>query len=230
MNKIMLKYALAAFAVIHSAFSHSADFAALTLGQMVPDNAINIGQFQLQLPEGKWTVVSTFEARAGSQRGGSAVPTQLTVAVARVDGAKISGLFIFRTPASTFVGVSRWNDDPCGSITDALVKDTMDQNWRMPECFAITTMPPATIASWQTGAGAGVARWLKDSQLSLPEDLLRVYYSKYHGGDFLHANMYLPGSSNNFSAAEVWGRGVAQAIKKMVNRDSPSAAIPALPR
>lgn len=59
--------------------------------------------------------------------------------------------------------------------------------------------------------------------------IFRIYYTKYWGGDFIHANMYLPGTAENFARAEVWGRGVAQAFQRMVSKDSPAAVIPPLP-
>lgn len=136
---------------------------------------------------------------------------------------------IFRTPASTFQGVSRWNDDPCNSITTALVKDTMRQTFAMPECFAVQKFPVDSFTTGTSGAFGDIAKWLNASQLKMPADILQVYYTKYWGGDFVHANMYLPGTAENFARAEVWGRGVAQAFQRMVSKDSPAAVIPPLP-
>src|SRR6185369_1710734 len=230
MYKILSRLGFVAFATAQCSLVFAADFSALVVGQPISDNTVKIGQFQLQLPAGQWTVVSAMALRAGNQNGGSAVPTQLSISVARVESAKVTGLLIFRAPASSFLGVSRWNDDPCSEIKETLVKDTMKQNFRMPECFAVVKFPPSTITSATDGPMANIAQWLKDSKTNLPENLLRVYYSKYNGGDFIHANMFLPGSAENYSAAETWGRGVAQAIQKMVVRDSSIAVLPALPQ
>lgn len=205
------------------------DFSGLSIGQKVGDSKINIGQFNLTLPEGVWTVVAKLEARAGSQSGNSASPTQLSVAVARVEANKVLALFILRTPASSFMIGSRWADDPCGSISDSLVKDTMKQTFNMPECFAIVPFDASLFTSATTGMGEQITKWLQATQNKLSPKLLRVYYAKYHGGDFLHANMYFPIDSLSVPAAEAWGRGVASAIQKVVTRDSQDAIFPALP-
>lgn len=223
--QVRLTAMMVALVAMHA---HAADFSALTLGQAVPDNVIKFGQVQLQLPEGKWEVVSKIEARAGTVVTG-ATPTQQTITVARTQGETVSALLIFRTPASTFQGITSWRDDPCSSFTNALVKDTMKQNFSMPECFAIQKFPVDSFTSSTTGTFGDVAKWLKASQIKMPADVLRVFYTKYWGGDFVVANMYLPGTAENFAPAEAWGRGVAQAFQRMVSRDSPVALIPPLP-
>jgi hypothetical protein len=205
------------------------DFSGLSIGQKVGDSKINIGQFNFTLPNGEWTVVAKLEARAGSQSGNSASPTQLSVAVARVEADKVLALFILRTPASTFMIRSRWADDPCGSITAFLVKDTMKQTFNMPECFAIVPVDASLFTSATSGMGEQIAKWLQATQSKLSPKLLRVFYAKYHGGDFLHANMYFPVDSLSVPAAEAWGRGVAAAMQKVVTRDSQEAVFPALP-
>ncbi len=217
-------------AIIHSTLVYPTDFSSLNPGQLVADNTIKIGQFQLQLPAGNWTVLSTLTTRPGSQMGSSAAPTQLWVAIAQTESAHVKGLLVFRTPASTFIATRAWSDNPCGSVTGALVKDTMQQTLSMPECFTVTNYPPTNITSATEGLLGDIAKWLKDSRIGLPENILRVYYSKYHGGDFLHAYMYLPGTPDNFAAANTWGRSVAQAIQKMVIRESSFAALPPLPQ
>lgn len=221
---------LAAILLLCSATSVSAtDFSSLSNGQKLADNRVNIGQYNFTFPEGAWTVVAKQEARAGSQAGSSATPTQLSVAVARVEADKVLAIFILRTPASSFQAVSRWNDDPCKDVGNALVKDTMKQTFSMPECFAITPFDAKPFISSTTGTFEQIGKWLKATQSQLPEKLLRVYYTKYYGGDFLHANLYLPADAQTVPAAEAWGRGVAAAIQKMVTRDSREAAFTTLP-
>jgi hypothetical protein len=220
---------LVAIVALNLSIAHAADFSALVTGQPVPDNIVKIGRFQLQLPAGTWTVAAISEMRSGSQSGSSGSPTQLSITVAQVNSDKARALLIFRTPASSFIGVNRWNDDPCGAITDALVKDTMKQTFAMPECFAVLPFSPGSITSATSGAFSDITKWMKATKVSLPESLLRVYYTKYRGGDFIHANMYLAGTRETHAAAEAWGREVAAAIAKMVTGDSPMAILPTLP-
>lgn len=214
----------------HSTVASAADFSALVVGQPVSDNTIKIGQFQLQLPAGSWTVLSAVSARQGNQSGaGSAVPTQLVVALARVEAGRVSAFFTVRTPASSFVGVRRWSDDPCASFTSALVKDTLNQTFALPECLAIVNVAAGAITGQASGPLAEAAKWLMDSKIAIPDQLLRVYYTKYSGGDFLHTYMYLPSPPVTLASAEVWGRAAAQALGKMVTRESESGVLPALP-
>jgi hypothetical protein len=207
------------------------DFSGLSIGQKLVDNKVAIGQYSFTLPAGAWTVVARLEARAGSQAGGGAVtPTQLSVALARLEADKVLALFILRTPAETFQAVRSWTDDPCKGISNALVKDTMKQTFAMPECFAIAPFEASLFTSATTGAGEQIAKWLQTTHSQLAPKLLRVYYTKYHGGNFLHANLYFPSDAVSVPAAETWGRGVAAAMQKMVTRDSQEAVFPALPQ
>lgn len=105
----------------------------------------------------------------------------------------------------------------------------MKQTFAMPECFAVVNFDAKPFTSTSTGVLAGIGQWLKDTRVEFPEKLLRVYYTKYHGGDFLHANLYLPVEAQSVPAAETWGRGVAAEIGKMVMRDIRQASIPPLP-
>jgi hypothetical protein len=223
-----MKCLLIVSALAHFTVAHSADLKHLSVGQQLPGSMLSIGRFQLQLPEGPWALVSKSAIAAGSQSGSSATPVQLVAAIARVESGKATAILIFRTPANTFQSVNRWRDDPCGGIQKALVKDTMRQTFAMPECFAITTYSPAAFTSATTGAVGDVAAWLTSSRTVLPENILRVYYTKYHGGDFLHANMYLQGTPENLPKVEAWGRQAANSLQQMVNRGA-IGVIPSLP-
>lgn len=207
--------------------TQAADYDNLVIGAPVTD--INIGQFSIKLPEGKWTVAAKLEARAGSQGGSSGTPSQLWVSFARVDASAITGLLTIRTPASTFIGVSRWNDDPCRGVENALAFDTMKQTFAMPECFTVTRYGAENITRATSGYSAELARWLKESGVTIPDKMWRVYYSKYRGGDFLHLYAYLPIASESHAAAEAWGRAAAAALQSMVIRDSARAVLPPLP-
>ena len=225
-----VKKTVACFALlIGVSLASATDFASLIPGQALKDNKVDLGQFSVRLPDGDWTVVAKLEARAGSQGGSSAVPTQLSAVLARVQTNKISAVFILRTPASTFVGVSRWNDEPCKDIPRLIVKDTMKQTFSMPECFAVADFDAQNFLTAPTGLLASIGQWVRDGKLELPERLLRVYYTKYNGGDFLHANLYLPADSLSTQVAEAWGRGVAASIQKMVMRESREATIHRVP-
>lgn len=220
----------ALFAVLFTALPAAAtEFSALTVGQPLADGKVTLGNFTVKLPEGNWTVVAKVEARAGSQAGTSATPTQLTTALARVDDKKVRALFIFRTPASTFTNVSRWQDEPCKGFDDAIAKDTMKATFNMPECFAVTHFDPNTIRTATGGSFGQFKNWLKDNGAALPDKLLRVYYTKYQGGDFLHANLYLPADAQPVPAAEAWGRKVAAELQKVVTRDAAEGVLAALP-
>lgn len=224
-----MKTTLAAALLLLSAMAASAtDFSSLTMGGKLVDNKVSIGRYNVALPEGEWTVVGKLEARAGSQAGG-AVPTQLSAAVARIEAERVLALFILRTPASSFQGISRWNDDPCKGIPDTLVKDTMKQTFAMPECFAMVPFDASLFKSASSGVFEQIANWLQSTNRQLPPKLLRVYYTKYYGGDFVHANLYFPFDAQPLPVVEAWGRSVAAAMQKMVTRDSPEAVFPKLP-
>jgi hypothetical protein len=105
----------------------------------------------------------------------------------------------------------------------------MQQTFAMPECFAIAPMNASFFTSSTAGATEQIAKWLKSTGIQLAPKLLRVYYTKYYGGDFLHANMYFPVDALTVPAAEAWGRNVAASMQKMVTRDSSEAVFPALP-
>jgi hypothetical protein len=206
----------------------AADWGSLAVGQSHSDDTIAIGKYTLKLPPGNWVTVGKTEARQGSQTGSSGSPAQLTALFARADAGQISALLAVRTPASTFVGISRWNDDPCKFVDRAVVTDTMKQTFAMPECFAVAPFGAEAFTSAREGAGAQFAQWMVSSQNKLPEKLWRVFYTKYWGGDFIHVNLYLPATGDH-AAAEKWGRQAAAAVQPMVMRDASQAALPPLP-
>ena len=210
------------------AVAHAVDFDALAVGQPVADNVVGIGRFHVQLPDGRWTVLSKLTKSAGTQTGSSATPTQLTVAVGRASAGYVSAVMVFNTPANTFQSVSRWNDDPCATYTRALVKDTMGQTFSMPECFAITNFAATAWSTARTEPFLDIHKWMTDQRLALAPEFFHIFYTKYQGGDFFKATLYLPGSPRDLPAAELWGRAVAQSLQSTVKHRS-LGLIPSLP-
>lgn len=215
--------------VCSSATASSTEFSKLIVDQPISDNEIVMGEHKFVLPEGEWLVASKIEQRVGIQSGTSGTPTQLIITAARIEGESVKAIFMLRTPAHTFPSTNRWSDDPCKGLATALVKDTMKQTIFMPECFAILQHDAMSFKAGNQRGAAGLGSVLKRLQSQLPEQLLRVFYAKYYGGDFVQANLYLPSDAQTLPAAEAWGRNVAVSIQKMVTRESRSAVIPKLP-
>jgi len=82
--------------------------------------------------------------------------------------------------------------------------------------------------SAQTGLFAEAAKWISGASLKLPDKLWRILYTKHQGGDFLHVNLFLPGSDDH-GKAKVWGRAATASLQPMVTRNTSQAALPPLP-
>jgi len=213
-----------------------ADFNAIAIGQALSDGVLDVGQFSIRLPQGEWTVVAKQQV-SGSQAGGPLAPLQQqTVAVVRTTAGALEALIVIRTPAATFQ-VTKWNNDPCAAITDALVKDTLKGRMFMPECFAIAPYSSNGITSATAGPLKEATTWLVVNKIPIPEWLFRVYNTKYSGGDFLHMNSYFPASATQGQRPnavpadlEKWGREVALAIQELVSREKAVANLPPLPQ
>ena len=183
----------------------------------------------MKLPDGPWTVVAKREVRAGSQAGSSGSPAQLWLVLVRIDAGALTALLQFRTPANTFIGVSRWNDEPCKGVVDPLVIDTMKQTFAMPECFTVTKHNPQQFTTASPGVAGDVAKWLGENKIPQLERAHRVYYAKYYRGDFFHATAILPQVGDGHAASEAWGRQVAAQLQAMVLGEKRQAELPTLP-
>ncbi|MES2940988.1 MAG: hypothetical protein V4864_25135 [Pseudomonadota bacterium] len=219
---------LLVFAVVAGTPAFAADWNSLVVGQPVADGTLGIGQFSVKLPEGQWTVAAKLEQRLGSQGGATSSPAQLSATVARVKDGAVTGMLTIRTPATTFVGVRSWNDDPCRGAS-ALVVDTMQQTVFMPECFTVIRYKPEGITEATQGYNGQIASWLKQAGVAFPSKAWRVYYAKYAGGDFVHVYAYVPADTESHAAFEAWGRQAAAALQAMVTRGTSQAVLPPLP-
>lgn len=187
--------------------------ALLHAGAYAQSTAMRVGRFTVQLP-GTWVLLSDRHINSGSQSGTSSTPTQHVVAYGVKDGRDKPVVVILRAPSSTFVGVSRWQDDPCKNYRTALVKDTLGQTFAMPECLAIEEYATQNILRSEAAVMQDIAQWLK--RTDAPQSLLHVHYSKYHGGDFLHFNSYHALPKDAAPQIEGWARQVASHLHATV--------------
>lgn len=219
---------VALFAALTSS-GHATPFDGLAPGLPVPDNTVTMGRYTVRLPQGTWIVASRLAQRGGTQSGTSATPVQLVAALANVDRGSLAGMLLLRVPASTYANVRSWQDDPCKGFRNALLRDTLQQTFFMPECLAVETYAVGNLTTLGSGAFEDIPRWINSAAVQLPPRMLRIYYAKYHGGDFLHLFAYLPGDKQALPAIEVWSRSVASSLSAAVV-DGQVGVIPDLPR
>lgn len=212
--------------------ANATEFDHLLVGQEVTDNVIGVGQFRIRLPDqGVWIVASKQSVQGGKDPASWEPPVRQTVAVAQSSNGALSAVLIFGAPAKSYKSV-RWNDDPCAGVTDFVVKDTMNQVFGMPECFAVLRFREDDFYRTSGGPFSDIVNWASNLRLAWPEHFIRVFYTKYGRGDYLRANLYLPGSVESAQRVELWGRQVAASMAAAVIQGTMTATIlplPALP-
>lgn len=209
--------------------AHATDFKNAQLGQPIADNLLGVGNFQVQLPPGRWVLITKLNNQAGTLGSGHPAPPTQILAAARAEGGRVVAVVSFAAPETSYMGMSRWSDDPCKAETAAVVKDTLEQTIAMPECFAINHLKPDQIEKSRTPALVDMQKWAKDSSLAMPPGVVRVNYVKYHGGDFLRVTSYLAGAPGDIPATEPWGRAAVASLSPHVRGKSAPGVLPALP-
>ena len=230
-RQLVKLFALIAASLVGSAFYpvYGAEFASLMVGQSIPPGTLEIGRFKVKLPDGNWIVASKAQ-RTGTSGTGSR-PTMLSLFVAQVSASKVDAIITITTPAFTFNDIRQWNDDPC-RVEGFLLRDTSNGNFRFPDCLFVKMFASSEFAT-SAGYYADAASWLSANGSQIPERLYRVHYSKYHGGDFLLLNGFVPATASNLTAmpptVEAWGRSAGDVIRKVVTGNSAEAALPTMP-
>lgn len=98
----------------------------------------------------------------------------------------------------------------------------------MPECFVVANPATGTLEA-ASATHKELVRWAQDNGYSLPNPMLRVFYTKHHQGDYFRLNVYFAGDTASASAAEAWGRQTVTSLSAMVTRPSIQGKLPDLP-
>ncbi len=205
---------------------HAIDFKRAVVGQPIADRTLTIGKLSMQLPSGQWILVSKTSGIVGVQNNQSAPPLQ-TFAAVQVYNKTVSAIVIFAAPAWSYV-TNRWGSDPCKEITSFIHKSTLNQTTDMPECFAVTTQAASSFQVSTDSTFQNLARWAYDGGYALPDPVVRVFYTKYHHGDFFRLNAYFTGGSGSPLAAEAWGRDAVSSLSAMITRSTAQGTLPEL--
>ncbi len=226
MKKPCLAFGAAMALAAHLSAAHAIDFKSAVVGQRIADRTLTIGKLSMQLPGGEWILAAKTQELGGSNFSVAPPPLQTFAAVQAHDKA-ISAILVFSAPAWSY-NVSRWNDEPCKNVSSYIVKSTLNQTFAMPECFVIDN---ETAGSFGASASAhrDLVRWASSNGYGVPNPMVKVFHTKYHGGDFFRFNAYLAGGSGSAPAAEAWGREAVASLAAMVTRSTSQATLPELP-
>jgi len=225
----MKKTCLAFSAIVlaaHFSAAHAVEFKNAVVGQPIADRTLTIGKLSMQLPSGQWILAAKVQGMGGSQPNVPA-PPQHTFAAIQTYNKTISAVVVFSAPAGSYI-VSRWNNEPCKSETSFVVKSTLNQTMAMPECFVVANQSPGSFET-STPIYQDLARWAYGNGYAFPDPMVRVFYTKYHGGDYFRLNAYFAGGPGSVPAAEAWGREAVSSLSAMVTRSTAQGKLPELP-
>lgn len=210
----------------HLSAAHAVDFKSAVVGQPIADRTLTAGKLSVQLPGGDWILAAKAQGMGGNQPN-LAPPPQHTFAALQVHDKAISAIVVFSAPAWSY-NVSSWSDEPCKNVNSYIVKSTLNQTFAMPECFVIDRQ---TARSFETSASINrdLLRWASSNGYVLPNSMLRVFHTKFRGGDYFRFNAYLAGDPSSAPAVETWGRETAASLSAMVTRSSSRGTLPELP-
>lgn len=226
MKKPRLAFGAAIVLAAHFSSAHANEFKTAVVGQPIADRTLTIGKLSMQLPSGEWILAAKAQGLGGNQPN-MAPPPQHGLAAVQVLDKTISAVVVFGAPAWSY-NVSSWSDEPCKNVTSAIVKSTLNQTFAMPECFVIDRQ---TAGSFEASApiNRDVVRWADNNGLVIPNSMLRVFHTKFRGGDYFRFNAYFPGGTSSAPALEAWGREAAASLSAMVNRSTAQGKLPELP-
>ncbi len=226
MKKPCLAFGAALVLAAQFTAAHAIDFKTAVVGQTISDRTLTIGKLSMQLPSGEWILAAKDQEGGGSQPSMPAPPLNRLVVV-QTHHKTLSAVIIFSAPAWSY-SVSRWSSEPCKNVTAFAVKSTLNQTPGMPECFVVTNHSAGEFGTL-TATHQDLARWADNNGYTLPDPMVRVFHTKYHGGDFFRLNAHFAGGPGSVPAAEAWGREAASSLSAMVTRSAAQARLPEFP-
>lgn len=218
--------------VAHMPTANAINFSSALVGQTIEDRTLTVGKLSMQLPGAPWILASKVQGMGtvpGVANQPVPNPPLQTLAAVQTHNKTILAVVIFSAPAWSYSNISKWNEDPCKGITSFIRKSTLNQTVTMPECFAIANQAAGWFQVSTDTTHQDLVRWAGDNGYALPDQMLRVFYTKYHQGDFFQLNAYIAGSLVNAPAAEAWGREAVASLSAMVTRSTAQGKLPELP-
>lgn len=166
-------------------------FADAEIGETV-ESPLVLGKRSIALPPGKWVVVNSTEARAGTD--GIAIGAankgqylvQLDAQNRLVAAANIrTSLF-----SSASGGSGGWNDATCNR-NDTVFKDTLDGNFKYPTCLLVNH----STNFWTGGVPSNeydkvIWTWYRDKKVVMPKTAIATVYVKYFSGDYVQVRYW----------------------------------------
>lgn len=232
MKKPCIAFGAAIVLAAQFSTAHAIEFKNAVVGQTIEDRALTVGKLSLQLPGAQWILASKVQGMGtlpGVANQPVPTPPLQTLAAVQMHNRTILAIVIFSAPAWSYSTIGKWNEDPCKGITSFITKSTLNQTITMPECFAIANQAAGWFQVSTDTTHQDLVRWAGNNGYALPDQMLRVLYTKYHRSDFFQLNAYMAGSLVNAPAAEAWGREAVASLSAMVTRSTAQGKLPELP-
>jgi hypothetical protein len=223
-----MKYVITVLIAISSIFNANAiDASKATAPSKIEDKKITIGDRELILPEGDWTLIAVRETaviRSGISRVGT---TYNTYAVKIVDQKWVAAV-LFRANEYSVSGIRSWIPEPCKADT-IIFKDEYAGRFDFPECLMVQSRGSHLRNS--TGEFFPQAeKWLKSNDITLPGSVYQITYSKYQGGDYGLVTVFLPKNNKTSDESVVdWSKTLQPKLEKMLGKHESQAQVPELP-